>query len=577
MSPQSNQCIQIITEVLTLFNNHIAGLYMMPFKLTFIQLALLNQLTPLILNKKTLTCCLLLLAISPQMFAQTQQATTPPVTQPAKVEVPVVLPTSADILTPPALPQPLIHGPKIFGVRPGSPFLYTIPATGTRPMKFSADKLPSGLHLNGDNGQISGSIAKPGSYQVTFHAKNSLGNASRQFKIVVGETIALTPPMGWNSWNCWHADVDQTKIMRSAEGFIKYGLDQHGWTYINIDDAWQGKRGGPLNAIQPDSVRFPDMKGLSDAIHKMGLKLGIYSTPWTQSYARHVGGSSENADGSWDPKTSGKGGRNKKELPYAIGKYSFAKQDAQQWAIWAIDYLKYDWAPNELPETKEMYNALRAAKRDVILSLSNNSTESLLKQIPEISKYANCWRTGHDINDSWSSVKAHGFGQGDWLPYSSRGHWNDPDMFEVGANGGGKPKRLTANEQYTHISLWCLLNAPLLLGCDLEHMDDFTLNLLTNDEVIDVNQDELGKQAVDVASDANTDVYAKPMIDGSWSVGLFNRGNADADVTIKWADIKLSGKCNVRDLWRQKDLGSFADAFTTKVGTHGVVLIKVGK
>ena len=499
-------------------------------------------------------------------------------TTPAANRAPAIaLPTSADILTPTSPPQPLIHGPKIFGVRPGSPFLYTIPATGTRPVKFSADHLPKGLHVNADNGQITGSIEKEGTYQVTLNVKNSLGRASRTFKIVVGESIALTPPMGWNSWNCWHADVDQTKIMRSAEGFIKYGLDQHGWTYINIDDAWQGKRGGPLNAIQSDSVRFPDMKGLSDAIHKMGLKLGIYSTPWVQSYARHVGGSSENADGSWDPHKVGNGGRNKKELPYAIGKYSFAKQDAQQWAIWGIDYLKYDWAPNELPETKEMYDALRASKRDVILSLSNNATKSLIKEIPGIAKYANSWRISGDISDNWNSLKTHGFGQTDWLPYSSPGHWNDPDMFEVGANGGGKPKKLTANEQYTHISLWCLLNAPMLLGCDLEHMDDFTLNLLTNDDVIDVSQDELGKQAVDVATDTNTDVYAKPMADGSWSIGLFNRGDADTDVTIKWADLKLSGKYHVRDLWRQKDLGAFADSFTAKVGPHGVVLIKMNK
>ena len=442
-------------------------------------------------------------------------------------------------------------------------------------MKFSADGLPDGLKLDETTGQITGSLAKAGNYAIILRAQNALGAAQKPFRIVVGDDIVLTPPMGWNSWNCWHSGVDQEKVLQSARAIITAKLDQHGWSYVNIDDAWQGRRGGEFNAIQADPKKFPDMKALCDTVHAMGLKVGIYSTPWVTSYAGRVGGTSENAEGAWDSALS-KGVPNKKILPKAIAKYSFAKADALQWAAWGIDYLKYDWAPNELPETKEMAEALRASKRDIVLSLSNNTTGKLFDEIAEISKYANCWRIGGDITDNWSSIKSHGFGQDKWAPFNRPGHWNDPDMFEVGCNGGGTLKRLTADEQYTHISLWCLLSAPLLLGCDLDHLDAFTLNLLTNDEVLDVNQDALGKQATRVVGTATTDVYAKVLEDGSWAVGLFNRGEAQASVTVNWADLKLAGNNQrVRDLWRQKDLGVFPDQFEAPVAPHGVVLIQI--
>jgi alpha-galactosidase len=308
----------------------------------------------------------------------------------------------------------------------------------------------------------------------------------------------------------------------------------------------------------------------------MGLKIGIYSTPWETSYAGHVGGSSENSDGSWDPETLPKGSpKNENVRPFAIAKYHFSKQDAKQWAAWSIDYLKYDWAPNDLDSTKEMYDALHASGRDVVLSLSNNTPNSLFDIIPNVSKFANCWRIGGDIKDSWDSIKSHGFDQDKWARYARPGHWNDPDMFEIGASGGGKPKRLTPDEQYTHVSLWCLLSAPLLLGCDLEHLDDFTIGLLSNDEVLEINQDSLGKQATPVAAQGNRDVYAKPLEDGSWAVGLFNRSEAAATVAVKWTDLGVKGKQTVRDLWRQKNLGVFDGEFESMVPKHGVVLVRL--
>ena len=487
-----------------------------------------------------------------------------------------------EILTPKPAATPRINGPKIFGVRPGSPFLYTIPAIGERPMTFAADGLPPGLKLDPETGRITGtapelmSLTKPAFYNVTLRAKNPLGTAEKPFRIAVGDDLALTPPMGWNSWNCWAGAVDQEKVLRSAHALVSSGLAQHGWTYINIDDTWQGRRGGAFNAIQPNE-KFSDMKVLCDEIHALGLKAGIYSTPWVDSYGRRNGGSAENPEGMW---TNGptKSPRNKKVLPYAVGKFSFATNDAAQWAAWGFDYLKYDWNPIERPQVVEMADALRATKRDILLSLSNNSRDRLLDRIADIAPLAQAWRTTGDINDSWGSMSNIGFKQGDWTTFSGTGHWNDPDMLVVGWVGWG-PKlhatKLTPDEQYTHISLWCLLSAPLLIGCDLEKLDDFTLNLLSNDEVLEIDQDTFGKQAVQVGGDGDLKVYAKPLDDGSLAVGFFNLSATNATVTANWSDLKLAGPQRVRDLWRQRDLGKFEKEFAASVAPHGVVLVRI--
>ena len=485
--------------------------------------------------------------------------------------------SAPEIRTPKAPATPRINGPGLFGVRPGHPFLYQIPATGERPMEFGADKLPRGLELDAKTGRITGSLSKPGEHVVTLHAKNSKGKTSKKFRIVVGETIALTPPLGWNSWNCWGSRVDADKVLRSARAMAASGLTEHGWSYINIDDAWQGKREGKFQALQGND-KFPDMKKLCDDVHGLGLKVGIYSTPWVTSYAVYPGGSAENAEGTWSKPTIEKRGNvNKKVLPWAIGKYSFATNDARQWAEWGIDYLKYDWNPNEEPETREMYDALRSSGRDIIFSLSNNAP---FTNAPALSKLANCWRTTGDIRDNWQSMSTKGFGQDKWAPYQSQGHWNDPDMLVVGYVGWGTPHPtgLTADEQYTHITLWSLVSSPLLLGCDLEKLDAFTVNLLSNDEVLAVSQDSLGKQATCIAKDGDLRVYAKALEDGSQAVGLFNTSsNASATVTVKWTDLKIKGGQNVRDLWRQKDLGKFKDSFALTVAPHGAEMVKIGE
>ncbi len=512
----------------------------------------------------------------------------------------IVLPLAAlraaevpEIRTPPAPPTPRINGPDIFGVRPGHPFLYHIPATGNRPITFSVDNLPAGLQVDPATGEITGRLEKPGDYLVTLRAKNQPGAAGKKFKIVVGETIALTPPLGWNSWNCWGSRVDEPEVLAAAQAMADSGLINHGWTYINIDDSWQGRRGGPFQALQGNK-KFPDLKKLGDDIHALGLKIGIYSTPWTTSYAGYPGGSSENPEGAWT-KPVGPKRVNHNLLPWAIGKYHFATRDAGQWAAWGFDYLKYDWNPIEVPETGEMYDALRHSGRDIVFSLSNNLN---IKNAPDISRIANSWRTTGDIRDNWWSVTGNGFAsQNRWAQYSSPGHWNDPDMLVVGYVGWGQPhpSGLTPDEQYSHITLWCLLASPLLLGCDMSRLDPFTLNLLENDEVLAVDQDSLGKQATLVSESggpvtiteirrdrptlhrtlASFQVWARPLADGSHAVGLFNLSDQPATVSVQWPDLMITGKHSVRDLWRQKNLGEFEGEFSMPVAPHGAELVKI--
>ncbi len=487
------------------------------------------------------------------------------------------------ILTPKASATPRINGAKIFGVRPNSQFLYTIPATGERPMTFSVENLPKGLKVDAKTGQIRGSIKKAGEYVVTFVAKNNLGEAKRPFRIVVGDKIALTPPMGWNSWNCWGNAVSQEKVLSSARAMVEKGLIDHGWQYINIDDGWQGLRGGKHQAVMTNS-KFPDMKALADEIHGMGLKIGIYSGPWVGTYAGHLGSYSDKADGTYDwvekyaneyyryvdPSKKTKHGIN-----YHHGKYSFVKNDVQQWMDWGIDYLKYDWNPNDYYHVKEMHDALRSYNRDVVYSLSNSAPYG---DAPQWEKMANCWRTTGDIKDTWERMCSLGFGQTKWAPYNGPGHWVDPDMLVVGMVGWG-PKlhytRLTPDEQYTHMSLWALLASPLLIGCDMAQLDDFTLSLLTNDEMIEVNQDPLGKPGMIVSQQGDVVVYAKPLEDGSMAVGLFNRGDTMAQGKLTWKSVGIRGEQTVRDLWRQQDVAKSNEEFVTEIAPHGVRFIKI--
>lgn len=474
-------------------------------------------------------------------------------------------------LTPSAPATPRINGPSVFGVRPGSPVLYAIPATGERPMTFAAEGLPKGLALDALTGRITGSFSKAGINPVTLIAINAKGEDKKSFKIIVGDRIALTPPMGWSSWNCFGKEIKREKILAIAKAIADSGLSQHGWSYINIDDGWQGPRSGPDLAMQ-GNTNFPDMKGMVDSIHALGLKAGIYSTPWETSYAKFPGGSCETAKGEW------------KNIGHKFGNFSFAAADARQWADWGFDYLKYDWNEIDRPHVEEMAKALHGSGRDLVFSLSNSAPFAGAKDWSEL---AESWRTTGDIYDVWDNgdkfwhygVSELGFSQDRWASFAGPGHWNDPDMLVIGRVGWGgnqRPTRLTSDQQYTHISLWCMLSAPLILGCDLTQLDPFTLGLLTNDEVLAINQDELGAQAVRVGTNGAVDFYLKPLADGTFAFAAFNRGETAATVNMKkYHTMGLPEKAKARDLWRQKDLESFGKESVLTIPAGGVILLRV--
>ncbi len=493
------------------------------------------------------------------------------------------------ILTPPPSAEPRINGAKVFGVRPGSPFLFKVPATGTNPLHYAAEALPEGLDIDSETGVITGKVDQPGTHVAHIVVSNSLGTARRPFRIVVGDDICLTPPMGWNSWYGCSEGVSAEQVKAAADAFVKSGLRDHGWTYVNIDDCWQGPR-DPVTRVLMGNERFPAMQELCDYVHERGLKIGMYSSPWVGTYAGFRGSSCEKADGTYPDGLP----EDKRLQPNQIfgrfpgyqsfkagrvGKYWFFDLDARAMAEWGIDYIKVDWKPNDVPTTERMAGDLRASGRDIILSLSNAAP---IENAPGLSGLANLWRTGCDIHDSWASI-SRCFNEMAWLKFQRPGHWNDMDMLQVGMRG--VPNRfnappvmthLTPDEQYTQMSMWCLQSNPLLLSCYIDQLDDFTLSLLTNDEVIEVNQDPAGEPARRVVKAEDLEVWYKPMEDGSLAVGLFNREDKDAAINVTWDDLGLQGRQKVRDLWRQKDLGSHAESFTSLVHPHGVVLLKIG-
>ena len=485
------------------------------------------------------------------------------------------------ILTPPSGDMPRINGPDVFGVRPKSPFLYTVPVSGKGPFQISADNLPAQLSLDPQTGQITGSLPGVGKYEVVFHAKNAVGIAKKRFQIIVGNQIRLTPPMGWNSWNCWGDSVSREKVVISAKAMVSTGLIQHGWTYINIDDGWQGIRGGEVNGIQPNK-KFPDMKALADQIHSMGLHFGIYSTPWQGSYASYIGSSCDNADGTYDWIKAGEHNEffkyqekaNDSNHHGGYGKFSFVEPDVKQWAAWGVDYLKYDWRPIDVAHVQPMSEALEKSGRDIVFSLSNSAS---ITHGADWARLSNCWRTSDDIFDNWPSMIGEALYTAKWSAFVGPGHFNDPDMLVVGRVGWGNPhpSGLTRDEQYTHISFWSLLSAPLLIGCDMGKLDDFTLNLLTNDEVLAIDQDSLCQAPNIVRDDEDQKVVIKKLADGALALGLFNLGPLPAKMSVQFKDLNLSGTQSARDLWKQKGLGTFDRAIEANVDSHGVVFLKL--
>jgi alpha-galactosidase len=479
------------------------------------------------------------------------------------------LPEAAPVvLTPPSPPTPQIHGAKVYGVHPGFPCLFMVAATGDRPMTFSADNLPTGLALDSATGLITGNVEKAGNYPITLHAKNALGETQRTLVIKVGSFIALTPPMGWNSWNAFGPGISDAKVRVEADIMVKSGLINHGWTYINIDDYWQVNptaKDPTLHGPERDAKgnilsnpRFPDMKALADYIHAKGLRAGLYSSP--------------------GPYTCGG----------CTGSYQHENEDAAQYAAWGYDYLKYDWcsynqfykAEDGLEGEKKPYRimaeALGKVNRDIVFSFCQYGGAKVWEW--GAATGGNLWRITGDIKYNWASLLKNGEKGNGIDSYNGPGHWNDPDLLAIGHMHS--PNHLTPDEQYTNVSLWCLQSAPLLFSFRLTELDPFTFGLLSNDEVIDVDQDPLGKGAHVInpatADSTHIQIWAKPLEDGSVAVGVFNLGDTAASGTLNWSDLQIQGRRVVRDLWRQKDLGTFDQKFdTSSIPSHGVILLRL--
>ena len=510
-----------------------------------------------------------------------------------KPEIPALPKEEFVVLTPKEAETPRINSAKVFGVRPGHPFLFTVATTGKRPIEFSAEGLPAGLSLDPATGFITGRTDAKGEHVVRLLAKNSLGAAGSTLKIVVGDAINLTPQLGWNSWNCFGPAVTGQNVMDAADAMVKSRLINHGWTYINTDDYWEfnqklaGQGDKTMEGVTPcaddgtinTNKRFPDIKAMTDHIHSLGLKAGIYSSPGPTT----CGG----CTASWEHE----------------------EQDAKSFADWGFDYLKYDWCSydsvrggrpqmTDIPALKKPYevmnDALHKVDRDIVFSLCQYGWGDVWKWGAEVG--GNSWRTTGDITDTWESLTGIWDSQTErfdpqqravvptnMADFAGPGHWNDADMMIVGAVSVADglhfhSTNLSPNEQYTHVTAWILMACPMLIGCDMTKFDDFTLNLLSNDEVLAVNQDPLGKagrRIIDKVKGGGIEVWTKPLEDGSTAVGIFNRTELADNYKLKFADIDIKGKQAVRDAWRQKDLGKFADEFETTIPRHGVVLIRL--
>ncbi len=497
-----------------------------------------------------------------------------------------------EILTPAPPVEPRINGPKVYGARPGKKFVYRIPCQGERPIRFAVENLPAGLELDAEQGIITGTTpAEDGDYTLKITARNGHGEAARSFKLVVGDKLELTPPTGWNSWGGHMINVSDEVIRKAADVFVERGLADVGFRYIGIDDCWmrtspemhanrnaqlikkhasfnyQGVIGKVRDAdgnILPNS-KFPDMKAMTDYLHGRGLKAGIYSSPGPATCQNFA------------------------------GSYQHEKLDAAQYARWGVDLLKYDQcsAGRVLAQMKRadpgftparfwnvMAGHLRAQDRDISFNLCQYGKDDPWIWAPKIGIQS--WRIGGDLNHHVD----HYFQQAmriavDLREYSKPGQWNDPDFMYIHRIKDvwkmGEPSEeipLDTNQRYQYVTLWSIICAPFFFSCDIENIDDFTIGLLANADVVNINQDELGHVAEVIRNDDQTEtVMAKKLANGSLALAVFNRnGQKNMVIPVDWHDLGVGGSQKVFDVWRQKDLGVMENGIRVKLSPNGVGL-----
>ena len=461
-------------------------------------------------------------------------------------------------------PKPQIVGPRIVGATPSRPFLHRLGAVGKGPFTWRAQNLAPGLTLDPKTGIITGKIAKAGEWTTNVSVSSSSGQATQTLRIVGGAgKLALTPPMGWSAWNLFGETVTSAKIQEQADWLVKTGLAAHGYTFVLLDDTWQGRRDTQTGALGPNR-RIGDIKQLADYVHAKGLKLGIYSSPNEETCAGYAG---------------------------SLG---HEEQDAATWAGWGVDYLKYDWcdqktkrfeATSELlrPTFAKMRAALDKQNRDIVYTITTYGLAAPWVWGRDVG--ANSWWTSAQLVESWDGISKSGFGTASKTDEAGPGGFNDPGWLLLGKVGSASINphfvRLTPDEQKTVFTVWCMASAPLILSCDLTQLDPnafypVTTAIITNDEVIAIDQDANGKPGAPIDGSYAGEIWGKTLSDGSTVVALFNKRDAVRRLSVRWADVGLTGSQKVRDLWLRKDLGTIADEFGAEVPAHGVVLIKVG-
>jgi alpha-galactosidase len=452
------------------------------------------------------------------------------------------------------------HGDRITGTIRATLHLYSITGSTGGPENFTITAaMPIGAserrvtyrgRLAGDELQVTEVKAKgPGDLMVAHRVPDHEGALPARIEPpplhpVRDNGLARTPPMGWNSWNKFANRIDDATVRGIADAMARNGMRDAGYLYVNIDDTWEGERDARGN-IQPNQ-KFPDMKALADYVHSKGLKLGIYSSPGPNTCEGYE------------------------------GSYGHEEQDARTYAGWGIDYLKYDWcsAFNLYKDSEmqvvyqKMGDALLGSGRPIVYSLCQYGLVDVWKWGPEVG--GNLWRTAGDISDSWDSMSRIGFSQDRLAPYARPGHWNDPDMLEIG-NG-----HMTDTEYKTHMSLWSMFAAPLIAGNDVRNMPASILDILTNREVIAIDQDKAGHQAKRVWLSGQQEVWTRELSDGDIAVAVFNRAPEDAKVTFQWADVGVRKMpSRIHDLWRHTNQRKTGADYSAEVPGHGVELLRV--
>ncbi|HEY4414849.1 MAG TPA: putative Ig domain-containing protein [Verrucomicrobiae bacterium] len=503
---------------------------------------------------------------------------------------------------------PRFNGAAVVGVYPNTPILLSLSVSGARPISFSAALLPDGLKLDSQTGVITGALTKAGEYKFEVAAENSAGKSSVEIKVVCGDTLALTPPMGWNSYDAFGDNVVESEVLANAH-YVAEKMQPFGWDTVVVDYCWydpgahdnnrNARAGAWLAAdaygrLLPATNRFPSaiggvgFKPLADRIHALGLKFGIHmmrGIPRNSVKANlPIEGSAFTAAEAADPNSKCEWCQDMYGVTNNAAGQAWYDSCLRLWAAWGVDYIKVDdlSRPYHTNEIELIHRAIDKSGRSIVFSTSPGETP--VANAAHIASHANLWRVSDDFWDDWKALDHQFTLSGHWLDITVPGHWPDADMLPLGhlsvarrSVGPDRHTRLTHDEQLTHLSLWCLLPSPLMVGANLPDNDAWTLALLTNPEVIAVNQDPLGNGAQHVAKlPTNADIWTKKLADKSLAVGFFNRSKTNIKVDVAWSGLGFSAEPTVRDLWLRKDLPR-EKTFSAEIPPHGCVLLKVSQ